>query len=174
MPKGSTAPVPTPFAEDEEFDPDASPFAGANAGTPDAEDDDESYNLEDAEERKFTTMPPGVYDAIVDNCELEMSTKGNKMLTWTFKIVNHPEFAGRTLRQYTVLAADQFDRLKKMLKTIDPTIPLTAFRPRDGWVPYLAKPCTLKVRTKYYEGSLRNNITAILPARAQVEEFLPS
>lgn len=118
---------------------------------------------------KFEPIPPGVYDAIVENVEFGPSqNSGNPMLTWQFRITQSP-YENRTLFFWTVLNKEFGIRmLKRILTRIAPDISLSNFSPKafaeSGAV--LGLPCRLKITTRTYQGERRNNIKDILPPQS--------
>lgn len=129
--------------------------------------DNLTLNLDDVSEDlpKFEAMPPGVYDAIIDNVEFGPSkNSGNPMLTFTFRIMD-PQYEGRLQFYHTVLNKESgLSRLKRLLVRVCSDIDLGEFNPRkfadEGEA--LGLPCRVKINVKAYQGSKRNNITDVL------------
>lgn len=67
---------------------------------------------------KFTTVPPGLYTAVVDTVKPEVSKAGNPMLVWWFAITDDTPFIdangkqqttlGKKLRVHTILKGNTF------------------------------------------------------------------
>ena len=137
---------------------------------PDADETSLVLNLEDVNENpEYEILPPGIYDAVIENTEFGNSSNGNPMITWVFKVTD-PEYAGRLLYNHTTLNNDVgLGRLKKILARVLPHIPLSEFRPRsfcdNGDA--LGYACRVKVKIRPYEGKKRNNVQDVLaPAEA--------
>ena len=76
---------------------------------------DDVYKDSEVDEDGFDTVPDGKYQVNVDRVELVRTTKGDPMLKWTMRILG-PNFAGRNLWRYNVMASDENIRwLKKDL-----------------------------------------------------------
>lgn len=118
---------------------------------------------------KFEPIPPGVYDAVVENVEFGPSqNSGNPMLTWQFRVTQTP-YENRTLFFWTVLNSEFGVRmLKRILVRIAPDISLSNFSPKvfaeSGAA--LGLPCRLKVAVRPYQGERRNNVKDVLPPQS--------
>ncbi len=76
---------------------------------------DDVYKDSEVDEDGFDSVPDGKYQVNVDRVELVRTTKGDPMLKWTMRILG-PNFAGRNLWRYNVMASDENIRwLKKDL-----------------------------------------------------------
>jgi len=124
---------------------------------------------------KFEAIPPGVYDAVVENVEFGYSqNSGNPMLTFQFRITDE-RFENRMLFYHTVLNKDSgLSRLKRLLVKVAPNIPLSNFNPAsfadEGEI--LGYPCRLKVNIRPYKGEKRNNIVDVLAPEESPTGFL--
>ena len=67
---------------------------------------DDVYKDSEVDEDGFDTVPDGKYQVNVDRVELVRTTKGDPMLKWTMRILG-PNFAGRNLWRYNVMASDE-------------------------------------------------------------------
>ena len=139
----------------------------------DDDGEDDVMNLDDVDENapdEFPSIPVGIYDAIIENVEYGDSKKGNKMLTWTFKLV-HPEFGDRMFFFYTVVEKGMSDfqrkTLKKTLVRVCPDLPLKKFSPKTFATTgeAIGLPCRLKIdiqKKGEYKG--RNQVKEVLRA----------
>ncbi len=139
-------------------------------------DENMILNLEEASDNlpEFKALPPGIYNAIVENTENTVSSNGNPMISWQFRVVDQP-YEGRLLFYHTVLNTESGQtRLKKTLLRIIPDIGLKEFRPAtfcDEGVA-IGRPCKVKVRVKPYKGKRRNNITEVLAPEEGAGSFM--
>jgi hypothetical protein len=161
MPKANKAPV---------FDLDDS---GEDIST---EDDGQFIDLSGVDERgTYTPVPPGIYDAWIDNAEYGQSKKGNNMITWTIKA----RFQGddgterdRSFFYHTVTNADSLPRLKRLVVRLNPDFDLTKFNPHRTLPEFIGRPCQIKVRVRAYEGQMRNDVQDVLPASEGDGDFM--
>lgn len=116
------------------------------------------------EQKKFDAIPAGVYNAIVENVEVSISSSGNPMMTWQFRVVD-AKYENRMLFFHTVLNKDTgLARLKRTLVRIIPEIQLTQFNPKafcDEGIA-LGRDCRLKLRTRMYQGKRVNDVSEVL------------
>jgi hypothetical protein len=104
-----------------------------------------------------------VYNATLSDAEYGDSSKGKKMVTWTFEISDGAN-AGRTLKYFTVTQAKNgIARIKKMLVRIAPKTNLKSFKPASTPMELIGTPCRLKVTQQMYQGEKRGNIKDVLP-----------
>jgi len=133
-------------------------------------------NLEDVDETApaFEALPPGIYDAVVENTEFGPSQRSNRpMITWVFKVVD-PQYEGRLLFNHTVIDDTRGQqRLKQILTRVVPEVDLRNFDPAafcdNGEA--IGFPCRVKVNVRPYQGQKRNNVTDVL-APAEGGSFL--
>ena len=154
-----------------EFDPDAA--VDMSDGSAD-NDDALVFNLDDVDENAGARpLSPGTYDATVDGVEFSRSQRSNNpMWTWTFRVQDPESTRERVVFFHTTFTEDGVGRVKKTLKTIDPEIDLSAIRPSQPPLDQLLeRPCRLRIRNRMYEGSMRNNVSAVMPP-AQGGDFL--
>lgn len=155
--KPAAPPAADDFFDEPAGDPDDAALGGGG--------DDDEYDLSDVDENAgFTPVPAGVYNAFVQDAEFGDSQRsGKKMITWMFEIADG-EFAGKTLRYYTVLESDSGrGRLKKMLVRIAPQTDLKRFRPSTTPSELVGTPCRIKVAIRMYQGERRNDLKDVLP-----------
>jgi len=134
-------------------------------------------NLDDVSDElpKFEPIPPGVYDAIVENVEFGNSqNSGSPMLTFQFRITD-PDYENRMLFYHTVLNKESgLSRLKRLLVRVAPDVPLNGFNPAkfadEGVI--LGYPCRLKVNIRSYKGEKRNNVVDVLAPEDSPTGFL--
>lgn len=152
------------------FDPDAEMDL---SGGSENNDDGMVFNLDDVDENAgIRPLPPGVYDAVVDGIEYSRSQRSNNpMWTWTFRVEDPETNRERTLFFHTTFTEDGIGRVKKTLKTIAPDLSLSAIRPTEPPLELLEMPLRVRVRNRMYEGSMRNNVAAVMPP-AQGGSFL--
>lgn len=112
----------------------------------------------------FEAMPPGVYNAVVENVEFKESSTGNPMLSWQFTITD-PEFNNRKVFNHTVLNKEAgLASLKRTLIRVLPDFPLGSFNPEqfaDEGVA-IGRECRVKLNVRPYNGEKRNNVTDVL------------
>jgi hypothetical protein len=153
------------------FDPDATLDMSDSA----SESNDESlvFNLEDvAEDAGPRPLAPGVYDAVVDGIEFSRSQRSNNpMWTWTFRVHDAESDRERTVFFHTTFTEEGVGRVKKTLRTISPDVDLRAIRPTEPPLELIDMPCRLRLRNRMYEGSMRTNVSAVMPP-AQGGSFL--
>jgi hypothetical protein len=144
----------------------------------DNEYDNLVLNLESVSEEGpvYEAMPPGIYDAVVENAVFGPSKQNNPMITWTFKLLD-PQFEGRLLFYHTTLHNEQGQsRLKRMLLRVYPDVQLSEFSPRnfcdngDG----LGYECRLKVVIQRYQGKKTNSVSDVLPPADAGSGYLES
>lgn len=161
------------FAGFDDLDPDAQLFRSQSDG---GDEDNLVLNLAGVSEDRpaLEALPPGIYDAIVENTEFGSSSNGNPMITWIFRVTD-PRYEGRLLFFHTVLNSEVGQsRLKRTLLRVCPDIDLTEFRPKkfcDEGVA-LGLPCRVKVRVRPYQGRKSNNVVDVLPPQAEGGTFL--
>jgi hypothetical protein len=145
------------------FDPDAA-LDMSDSGSAN-NDDGLVFNLDDVDENAGTRpLPPGVYDAVVDGIEFSRSQRSNNpMWTWTFRVQDSESGRERVVFFHTTFTEDGVGRLKKTLKTINPEMDLRAIRPTEPPTELLELPCRLRIRNRMYDGSMRNNVSAVMP-----------
>jgi hypothetical protein len=138
----------------------------AQVAAPADEADALVLNLNDVDEEAGTyeAIPAGIYNCIVENTEFGPSSKGNPMISWTFKVID-PQYEGRFLFYHTVLNSEAGKgRLKKLLLRVAPDVDLGSLSPKklceEGVV--LGLPCRVKTRIKPYQGEKRNDTQDVL------------
>jgi hypothetical protein len=130
---------------------------------PESVADDSVIDLTEVQQPKFEILPPGVYDAVVDDVEFTHSqSSGNPMLTWTLR-VSLDDGRERTLFYHTTLTETGLPRLKRAVEAIAPDADLSAFRPREASGLLAGRPCRIKIKNRMYDGQQRNNVNDILP-----------
>jgi hypothetical protein len=145
-------------------------------GSNDENFDNMVLNLDEVSEElpKFEAIPPGTYNAIVENVTFGPSqNSGSPMLTWEFRITD-PAYENRKLFFHTVLNKEfGVKMLKRTLLRICPDIDLSNFSPKafaeTGAA--LGLPCRLKVTVRTYQGEKRNNVKEVLPPEGADEFF---
>jgi hypothetical protein len=154
-----------------DFDPDAA--MDLSDGGSESNDEGLVFNLEDVDENAGPRpLAPGVYDATVDGIEYSRSQRSNNpMWTWTFKVHDPETERERTVFFHTTFTEDGVGRVKKTLKTIHPEMDLRSVRPTDPPLELIDMPCRLRLRNRMYEGSMRTNVSAVMPP-AQGGSFL--
>lgn len=160
---------------DDFLNPDAIDLEGTNNG--DSADSNLVLDLDgvSSELPKFEAMPPGVYDAIIENVEYGNSqSSGNPMLTFQFRITDE-RFNNRMMFYHTVLNADSgLSRLKRLLVRVAPEVNLSGFNPSkfadSGEI--LGFPCRLKLNVRPYKGEKRNNVQDVLAPEESPTSFL--
>jgi hypothetical protein len=146
-----------------EFDPDAAIDMSDSGST--SNDDALVFNLDDVDENAGARpLAPGVYDAVVDGIEFSRSQRSNNpMWTWTFRVQDPESDRERVVFFHTTFTEDGVGRVKKTLRTIDPEFNLSQVRPTQPPLDLLEQPCRLRIRNRMYEGSMRNNVSAVMP-----------
>jgi len=142
----------------------------------DADSDNLVMNLNDVDENKggFEALPPGVYDALIENTEYGISANGgNPMITWQFRITDG-EYANRMQFTHTVLNKELgVATLKKIIIRCVPEVDMGSFNPKkfcdEGTA--LGFACRLKLKIDLYKGEKRNRVVEVL-APASTEGFL--
>lgn len=124
----------------------------------------------------FEVWPSGTYDGVIDDVEYGRSQKSNNpMLTWKIKVTRPSDGKERTMFHHTVLTGDGLSRTKRTLVRVAPDIDLKNFVPARASELLAGKLCQVKVKIQTYEGSRRNGISDVLPAReGQTDSFLDS
>ena len=150
------------------FDPD-------NVGAMLAQDDDSLvFNLEGVSESgTFEIIPPGTYDAVIDNAEFGHSQRSNNpMITWIFTVPYNDR--DRRVYFHTPLVEGSLPRLKRLLVRVDPSYPLAQFNAKQSPMDFIGKACRVKLGVRMYEGQQRNEVRDILPPAEGATEFLPA
>lgn len=60
-------------------------------------DYDDAYETAVAPEKKFTDLPDGKYQAVIEVCNLKESQNHNPVIAFELSVINHPQFDGRKL-----------------------------------------------------------------------------
>lgn len=134
------------------------------------EDDGMVLDLDDVDESMpaFQALPPGVYDAIVENVEFGKSKKLNPMLTWTFTLTGE-EYKNRKMFYHNTLNSEAgVSGLKRTLVRLLPDGNFSKFSPKqfaDEGIA-LGAECRLKLNVKPYNGERRNNVVDVLAPAA--------
>lgn len=155
--------------EEEDQDQDSSSdalFEDQDADEETYEDDDDDdfsavMDISEAEEPVFEVMPPGTYDALIEDIEAGRSSKGNKMLTWRVTVQDQ-KGKDRTLYFYTMLTPDGIGRTKKTIRRVAPDYDLTQFVPANIGEELSGMACRVVLRIRPYQGQKRNNVTDLL------------
>jgi hypothetical protein len=161
-------------ADTKDFDFDSFDNVGGRGGGIDTEGSF-SLDLSDVPENlTFEALPPGIYDAIVDNVEFGHSQRsGNPMLTWTFKL-QLPDGRERTQFYHTTLNEQGLPRLKRTLMRLKDYAPepidLTKFNPNTAGEKLIGTACRVRLRVQMYEGQKRNSVNDVLPPAADNAE----
>jgi hypothetical protein len=116
----------------------------------------------------FVALPPGIYDAVVENVEYGPSKAGNPMLTWTFTLTD-PEYKNRKMFYHCTLNKEAgVASLKRTLVRVLPDHGFSAFNPKnfadEGSA--IGAECRVKLNVKPYNGEKRNNVVDVLAASA--------
>lgn len=139
-------------------------------------DDDAILDLSEVPDSiNFETWPAGVYDAVVEDVEYGRSQRSNKpMLTWHMKLTRN-DGKERTMFHYSVLEGDGLPRTKRTIMRVAPDIDLREFKPSRAGELFAGKLCQVRVKIGTFEGTRRNQISDVLPAREdQQDSFLQS
>lgn len=146
------------------FDPD-NPFAGA-AATSDL--DSLVFDLTSVDENaQGALLPPGIYDAIVDDCEFKKAqSSGNNMLAWIFEVIDPNTNKPRKLYFFTSFTDGGMPRVKRTILRVAPETDLKAFRPAVHANQFIGRKCRVKVRHRAQDGQMRADVADVLPPLA--------
>jgi len=165
------------------FDLGADPNQGTPAKGVSAANDADAlvFDLDNVEQPTNDVIPKGSYKAIVESFEYTQSAAGNPMLVTTYSIVEG-EHTDRKVWDYLVLTGEgakfSLPRLKQMLQSMCPEIPMAGFNPAKfaeaGTI--INRVCTIKVKIQKqkkgeYVGTYSNRVDAVLPA-TEVGDFM--
>lgn len=145
-------------------------FDDAMGGGYEDGDDGIVIDLDDVDESmpSFVALPPGIYNAVVENVEYGPSKAGNPMLTWTFTLTdeqykNRKMFYHNTLNKEAGIAG-----MKRTLVRLLPGLSFSNFKPKlfadEGTA--IGAECRLKLNVKPYLGEKRNNVVDVLASAA--------
>jgi len=122
----------------------------------------EVINLEEVEEASFEPLPPGFYNAEIENVETRTSQAGNPMLNVTFTITSDDYRNRKVFDNYVLNHPVGLSRLKALLKVVAPDA-IKAFKPSEAAELMVGKAVRLKVsRRKGNDGQIRNNVQQVL------------
>jgi hypothetical protein len=162
---------------------------GPGAYTGPASDDDEALdygdssgfepevlNLTDVDEKAvFAPLPIGVYTATVENVEYTRSSKGNRMLVWSFVVTDPTSNQKRKLFYYIVDSGDRqqyLARLKRTILRVDPGFDISSIDLGRLGRDLAGSLCQIRVGQQTYKGDMRNNVKDVLPAEEEGANFL--
>lgn len=114
----------------------------------------------------FEALDAGVYKAAIEEMSYALSSKGNPMITWQFRVTEPGRPAdGRLLFYHTVLNSEAgLGRLVRLLTRVSPDVDLKKVDVitmcKEGKL--IGFPCRVKVRIRRYEGERRNDVTDVM------------
>lgn len=159
-----------------ESDPFADDFGGfdvAGASSAQSSFSDTLDFTEVPDEIKYEVLPPGWYNGYIDSVEFGVSSNGNEMLTWIFK-VSLPDGRERTQFYHTVLKDSGLIRLKRLLVRLQPyaneEFTLTQFNPHNAAQLFTGVPCRIRLRTNPYQGQLRNSVSDVVEPETDMSQ----
>lgn len=121
-------------------------------------------NLDAVEEMKFEAIPKGIYNALVDSCEYQISKNSGAPMFMLIFEVQGGEYQGRKLYFYASFSPKALSGTKTALLRLDPTLFSGPFKPQEiadqGLL--LGKPARIKVTHEDYNGETRARIQAVL------------
>ncbi len=141
--------------------------AKAEAAVDFSEGDSLMVDLNEVEDVAFEVMPRGMYDAVISDMEFTYSqASGNPMWSLTYEVESE-EYVGRKLFSHMVFQGAGLPITKRHLSRIAPELLESAFDPENDEViqSLIGRRVCLKVNIKRYEGTNRNNVQDVLPAR---------
>jgi len=134
-------------------------------------------NLADVEEPTREIIPPGIYDAMVDNVEFGNSRKGNPMLTWTF-VVTDKEGKNHTLFYHNTLNDDRGKgRVKQTVNALisdEEEFDWTEFRPSETAEWAVGRQCRVRVRIQPANEEYDRSNSIVKVMQAAESTFLQS
>src|SRR3990172_2366155 len=176
-PKPQVAAAPTaPPVEEEVVEEEAAGDAGEGVEGVDTGEGEEPgvgmVNLTDVDDSgKFVAVPRGTYECEVSNLTYETSSKGNLMWSWGLTVIQEGEYTNRKSFYHTTFNEGGLPRVKRALARIvtdtgyEKEILIKTFNPEtvamEGRL--IGARCKVRVDTKMYEGSMRNNVKDVLP-----------
>ena len=141
------------------------------AGAPEENSGNLILNLTDTDDSipKYEALAAGIYNTVVESCERELSSAGNDMITWQFKVINpeNPKEDGRLFFYHTVLNKEAgLGRLKRLVIRVLPDVDI-ANLDVDKFVTEgvaIGAPARVKVKIERYQNERRNRVTDVLAA----------
>ncbi len=138
---------------------------------------DAPINFEDIEETDsiYEPLKKGDYDGFVNDCEFEVSSKGNPMLKFEYKFSSDPEedmnVRTVTVWDYCVLNQEQIGRSKKRMKQVNPDMP-NPFVPRRDAETFIGRRVRGRLGAQKATGDYgaKNTLKAILASYAPDDE----
>lgn len=108
----------------------------------------------------FEVLPVDKYEGSCCQITDDPAKSGSPMLTWTFEIINNPDFAGRKLKSYTVINEDE----SKNFGLYQHLAALGLSLGKDGTVETddaLGRTCIVDVTQGMYKEKMVNNIKTV-------------
>jgi hypothetical protein len=121
--------------------------------------DDLDTAYSEAEEINYSAMPDGSYQTRIDSLEIQLSTKGDRLLKWTFIPLN-PKYKSRKIWKYSMLKAENMGYLKSDLGRLGIKLNKISDLP-DRLEEFLDMNVELKLVTKEYMGKLNQNVNIV-------------
>jgi hypothetical protein len=121
------------------------------------DDLDESYA--EAEEVDFSPLPDGSYQCKLDEIEIQLSAKGDRLLKWTF-IPRNPKYKKRKVWKYQVLKVDNMPFIKSDFGRLGIKMDRISDLP-DKLEQFLDMMVELKLQTKTYQGREIQNVNIV-------------
>lgn len=88
-------------------------------------------DLSNIQELSFEALPKGFYDAVIDECNYQISKSSQKpMLALIWKVVDHPDYENRKLYQYLSFSQGALRGTKAQLMRLDPSKFAGSFNPK--------------------------------------------
>lgn len=125
-------------------------------------DKDFTIDLTQVSDASLEPVPPGLYDAVVDDVEFRESQAGNPVLAMALAV----EVDGTPRKVFTTFVLNNeigLSRLKRAVQVLAPEA-LTNFRPTEAGEVLIGKECRVRVRQRRGKDG---------QVRAEVSDFLP-
>ena len=121
------------------------------------DDLDNAYS--EAEEVNYSPLPDGSYQVKIDGMEIQLSSKGDRLLKWTFIPLN-PKYMKRKVWKYSMLKVENMGYLKSDFGRLGIRLNKISDLP-DRLEEFLDMIVELKLVTKEYQGKLSQTVQIV-------------
>lgn len=124
--------------------------------------EDFEIDLTQVSELTLAPVPPGIYNARIDDAEFRTSQNNNPVLSVAFE-VETDEGRRKVFTNFVLNNDIGLARLKKLLSVVAPEL-LTSFRPAEAAAELIGREARIRIRHRRgRDGELRAEVQDVLP-----------
>lgn len=128
-------------------------------------DFDDAYESATVAEKKFTDLPDGRYQAVIEVCTLKTSQAGNPVIAFELAVINHPQFDGRKLFVNRSVTPKTLEYVKADLALLGFTGKLSALEDAEARMALTGIRVEVQRKTKGKDDQGRDNVNIYMNKR---------